>query len=1715
MSSASSSRDFLVPIGSTGARQKLSILRPNQRRVHSVSTTSDLSSPLGSASPSVLSSRTSAASASGYTPPSSARSESLTPSHSNEGKNSLAQHANASGNTPPHVSPNTPLRPPRSMTRSGSYTSPMAPSPSLPRGDTDPASSVSMSGAMPATQPGFQTSPLQSRSSGSGARPYAQGQSQQRQEERDNVSHTSPSKARAIPGASEPLPLDQASAQNHAPSNAVTSLGINTQASKIDISAHQRKSSNASGKSSDQTSLSSIASVKKDKSGGLKDRLGKMLSPLGVHTGKTGSPGTAKGSGGGDRGSQPESPLSPTPRQMSGDFRSESSTPSSAQQNQVGSHRGEEDVSKAGASQGSATTLAGKSYRVGPQALELESSGSNDSNDRQRSKVASSEALRISSRSRSGSTTDALESTTVASSSTSDDPPELKLQLGDMTDLQSMIPEYLSFEVSAESDELASLSQPANALSNSHLLPLVDTTQDKSLPPTPESRSPMTPYPPISLAPQPATGDFASKSGAADATSPTAFTDAPSHRPLGSSLASDRGQTAAIASPAAPHVLPRKSSAARRDVFDDNGEPRSTLFDAALSSPSPTIRGQPPRPLPSPALSRSKSSAAISQGAGTSRALDTTKAELPIPSPAAVNDSRADGNRSDLTQSGAGNTVTRESVSRAEPPIFFPHRDSAGAVERHSYIPPSALRTTRKGIAVGGVAMTSAPSSQRSSDFGTMPRGWSTFGSSADTDGAANSSSETGIGAFSVYPPVRQDSLPVDEFESQHNGGEAAQKGTMLPASAWAEVETALIHFRSPSDGTFDKGALIRNVLLPFLALEAETPNVAVAEGPYRSSKARRALFFDWIANLLLELQHVQTSADRGAILESVACIIECRNLSINALAADVIDEGRFNSTFGHILLYAIGELNKKGVYQNTLIFSGRLLAVAFFRVKGVAGKLLRALPINRFALERVAGEAGWEKVVPTRFEEYRQLYPETLRDYCFSSPRTYLKILDRQSNDSQTEESDEERYLIRQPGVEVEMTGNWLRRWQSDDSELFFSFCRSFHRQLASLFASGKRLKRVGKLFFGAPGYAHLATCIHLKCLSLVNRDILSVTTLSSQKNFNPGETANVLSGSTAGKPRHLEAANRRCTAIIVDIVRAPSRNNDVFLPMLDVHIKCLVKRTSLYDVQGVFCLLDWLDGVLNHMEGADLPVEGNIDIDFIITTLSLLLQNADHALALMRTIAFSYSNFALLISTAEHRRRFCQEILLDRKIFHKLFLSWSFTIRAYFLHLLVFRLARISDFEVPLGDPKGKIAVAVAVTFNQRLDEIRKRHNDLSPDSGDGLTSDEEEEEVDDDRRDGDTSSTYSRLSRRPASFVSTIRKTPSIHQVESPANGMTKAERVLGIGLPDTGLAGKNLGGAKSKSKAAQWFRSLSKGGKSNSSEGKGSAGGSAPFVGVDNPTILNQPRMKPDAFSPLDLDDDDDDDEEEDEGGYNDDSSNFDDDGTGIIRRASLGSRGAQSEYEFDFASPRAAATAAAMAESRSSASGRRASVDGVTVSSPATGATAAESASPDLDLIASDTIFDLQNPTLQNPPQAAVDAANAHSSGTGNGVTPTRRQPSSSRMSRSFSRRTSFLPGPACDLMESADGELQDPDTSIGSEDFATAVSSAPLQQQQQQKVREDTAYAERLHVYATQGLREWEAVLAEHDEFFASIADQNKLAAVPRLPVQWPAMWSD
>lgn len=693
--------------------------------------------------------------------------------------------------------------------------------------------------------------------------------------------------------------------------------------------------------------------------------------------------------------------------------------------------------------------------------------------------------------------------------------------------------------------------------------------------------------------------------------SPAAF-DKPSvpiTSPLLASILGQQQQSAELSSSQLRKVASPQSVSLNGGVFVSSESSMAATPTTTPSTPTSSSRSPGSTPVKPDLPTRSKERTLILQPDPATLAKLEQGSSTTSVLPAVVSTTSTDG----VTDTPKTPTLQ----SKAMP---APQTRSEG-VNRSMYVPPGALTYTRKGTAVRlNAAKPNQTPTAISSDPGSTPRA---SPASLPPPVLATEGSKGSDGHVITFTST--------DFEN-YEEGTSMDTVNLLPSSAWVEVEAALARFKTILNQSTpsDKGALLRSVLLPFLALEAETPNVEVSgTGPLSSSKARRSMFFEWIQHLLMELQTIQTSADRGAILESIACIIESRTFSAPMLQQDEVDEKKFFSVFGHILNYAIGELNKKGVYQNTLIFSGRLLAVAFFRVENVASKLLRALPVNRFALERVASEANWDARNPSLgdWEAYKQRFPPTLTDFCFQDARSYLKMLDSHTSNPLNSDghTDDDRYLVRQAEVEVEMSGNWLRRWQSDDSELFFSFCRNYHRQLAGFVTTGRGCESMQTLFFGGPGYAHLATCIHQKCLSLVHRDILSVTTLSSQKNFNPGETANVLSGSTAGKPRHLEAANRRCTAIVVDIVRAPLSHPLIFGPMLGIHIKSLIKRTSLYDVQGVFCLLDWLDGVLGHMETAELPVERLVDVEFIIETTWLLLKDADHALALMRTIAVS----------------------------------------------------------------------------------------------------------------------------------------------------------------------------------------------------------------------------------------------------------------------------------------------------------------------------------------------------------------------------------------------------------------------------------------------------------------------------------------------------------
>jgi len=149
-----------------------------------------------------------------------------------------------------------------------------------------------------------------------------------------------------------------------------------------------------------------------------------------------------------------------------------------------------------------------------------------------------------------------------------------------------------------------------------------------------------------------------------------------------------------------------------------------------------------------------------------------------------------------------------------------------------------------------------------------------------------------------------------------------------LPGSNKAlarDVDRLLLGFRYPSAGTtaIDRINTLKNELLPLL--------FEVEKRPYDSTDdygntALRSSMFEWSDALLFELQIEQTANERGACLEALSAVMESSCLSENALARHQKDKGKFIRMMIRVVGFVMSKLGAKGVFHNTLLFSGRTL---------------------------------------------------------------------------------------------------------------------------------------------------------------------------------------------------------------------------------------------------------------------------------------------------------------------------------------------------------------------------------------------------------------------------------------------------------------------------------------------------------------------------------------------------------------------------------------------------------------------------------------------------------------------------------------------------------------------------------------------------------------------------------------------------------------------
>jgi hypothetical protein len=422
---------------------------------------------------------------------------------------------------------------------------------------------------------------------------------------------------------------------------------------------------------------------------------------------------------------------------------------------------------------------------------------------------------------------------------------------------------------------------------------------------------------------------------------------------------------------------------------------------------------------------------------------------------------------------------------------------------------------------------------------------------------------------------------------------------------------------------------------------------------------------------------------------------------------------------------------------------------------------------------------------------------------------------------------------------------GNWLRRWQSDDSELFPAFYRSYHRQLANYLAPAtEHYEKLQQplpvhVLLRAPGYAHLATIFARKCHSYILGSVNAVTTSSSAQSFEATETA----FRASQKPPVLETANRRLVETISTFVQTRVMiagthgkvmeydGSTLWTGIIDLWSKSIIQKTSLYAPKGVFSLFDLLDGIVDPPMD---PLSGQIqtptlDIPHLIYVVRLVLNEGEHALTLVKVIAFVFTHWEVLTADPEDRRELCLDILLQKDLFERLLLFWSQSVRSYVLRLVVFRLGHIHTKARELGH---EVEIESVKLLQSRLESIKKRHDQLEP----GATIDEIPEEKETEKDIRPTTPIQGGLG------LGLPRSRSTITMVTDSPSSSNKAERLMGLGLgPGIGVDDeKRMGG-----KATSWFKKL---GKNKKKKDGDSSNGSSPST---TPNMLDSSPLMPPA------------------------------------------------------------------------------------------------------------------------------------------------------------------------------------------------------------------------------------------------------------------------
>ena len=516
------------------------------------------------------------------------------------------------------------------------------------------------------------------------------------------------------------------------------------------------------------------------------------------------------------------------------------------------------------------------------------------------------------------------------------------------------------------------------------------------------------------------------------------------------------------------------------------------------------------------------------------------------------------------------------------------------------------------------------------------------------------------------------------------------------------------------------KTAVVRSALLPFLRTYADHPSTSSLRP--EDLDRRTVILNKWWTGLLelLNGRHGESVSgnDRPAILEAVTALMvrpewtlpamiivphagrtlraSLRSRSTTSLrstmtmSSDFLADSVFHNvrnTFTQNLLaqmaYVVDRMSTRNVPASVVTFCGRATAYAFFYCEGVAEILVRLWATPLETMRRVMVGSGLRKearVDPVISDRISATFPPCLQSLKFIALRPMMS------------------YLRTRPHVPIATAyipwhGPWVRRWAGRDTDLFFIFAK-FYTDLVCRFLPDEAS---AEETMATPGWI------------LVQAQMLTVldTTLQQSNNSPPVEpvkappsitfddmlgeadaTATMLPLPANGAVRAM--AENRIIMLLRDCLSSSAimvaRAQSLFAQSFCSLLKAATQKTSVFDHNACFTLCDFLEEAIpiltRYCQSSEMPI---IDWAFWLEVCKNMLQSRN-TMTEVRLCSFLYSMWGTIASDEDRKREICLEWLLNPDTFQIQFCHWCPMVRAFFMRLIVWRVARLDGSSLEL---------------------------------------------------------------------------------------------------------------------------------------------------------------------------------------------------------------------------------------------------------------------------------------------------------------------------------------------------------------------------------------------------------------------------------------------